>query len=317
MTQECVVGIDIGGTKIAAGIVDLQGHVLTGSRFPMVARAGAADGLAAVESAIQAVFAQKTSSHEIQGIGICSPGPLDPKTGVVINPPNLPCWRNFPLADRIRDSYRVPVMLENDANAAALAEAKWGAARGYRNVFYLCIGTGIGTGIVFDGVIYHGRTGAAGEGGHMGIDVNGPPCPCGKRGCIEVLASGPAIARRARQKVEEGSPSKLMDLAAGNPASITSEMVGMACTGGDPVARAVIRETLDVLAYWLGNIIDLLEPDVIVMGGGVSSMLAPYLEELRQRWKGACVNPWPEKIPVVLARYGEDAGVAGAAALLA
>lgn len=317
MTQECVVGIDIGGTKIAAGIVDRQGQVLASSRSPMVARGSSDDGLAAVELAIKSVLTQKTSSHEIQGIGICSPGPLDPKTGVVINPPNLPCWRNFPLAESIRNSYRVPVKVENDANAAALAEVKWGAARGYRNVFYLCIGTGIGTGIVFDGVIYHGRTGAAGEGGHMGIDVNGPPCPCGKRGCIEVLASGPAIARRARQKVEAGSPSKLADLACGNPAAITSEMVGAACTDGDPVARSVVSETLDLLAYWLGNIIDLLEPDVIVMGGGVSSMLAPYLDEMRQRWNGACVNPWPDKIPVLLARYGEDAGVAGAAALLA
>jgi len=209
------------------------------------------------------------------------------------------------------------VKVENDANAAALAEAKWGSARGYRNVFYLCIGTGIGTGIVFDGVIYHGRTGAAGEGGHMGLDAKGPLCPCGKRGCVEVLASGPAIARRAREKLAEGLSSRLTELAAGNPAAITSEMIGQASSEGDPIAQAVIRETLDILAYWLGNVIDLLEPDVIVMGGGVSSMLAPYLNKMRERWNGACVNPWPEKIPVVLAHYGEDAGVAGAAALLA
>jgi glucokinase len=209
------------------------------------------------------------------------------------------------------------VKVENDANAAALAETKWGSARGYRNVFYLCIGTGIGTGIVFDGVIYHGRTGAAGEGGHMGIDANGPLCPCGKRGCVEVLASGPAIARRAREKLAGGPSSRLTELAAGDPAAITSEMIGQASAEGDPVAQAVIRETLDILAYWLGNVIDLLEPDVIVMGGGVSSMLAPYLDEMRERWNGACVNPWPDRIPVVLAHYGEDAGVAGAAALLA
>jgi glucokinase len=316
MSQGCVVGVDIGGTKVAAGIVDLQGQVLARSRSPMVARGSSADGLAAIESAINTVLAQTPSGFEVQGIGICSPGPLDPSTGVVINPPNLPCWRDFPLAESIRKSHRVPVKVENDANAAALAEAKWGSACGYRNVFYLCIGTGIGTGIVFDGVIYHGRTGAAGEGGHMGLDANGPPCACGKRGCVEVLASGPAIARRARQKLEEGLASSLIELAAGDPAAITSEMVGHASAEGDPVAEAVIRETLDVLAYWLGNVIDLLEPDVIVMGGGVSSMLAPYLNEMRDRWNGTCVNPWPEKIPVVLAHYGEDAGVAGAAALL-
>jgi len=316
MNDECVVGIDIGGTKIAAGIVDLEGNVLARNRTPMVARGSSADGLAAVEFAIKSVLDRKDPSQKVRGIGICSPGPLDPKTGVVINPPNLPCWRNFPLGESIRNLYRVPVQVENDANAAALAEAKWGAARGYRNVFYLCIGTGIGTGIVFDGEIYHGRTGAAGEGGHMGIDANGPLCPCGKRGCIEVLASGPAIARRAREKLTHGSSARLIELASGNPDSLTSEMVGKACAEGDPVAQAVISETLDVLAYWLGNVIDLLEPDVIVMGGGVSSMLAPYLVDLRKRWKGAVVNPWPNRVPVLLARYGEEAGVAGAAALL-
>ena len=316
MTHECVVGVDIGGTKIAAGLVDREGNVIASGRTPMVARGTSAEGFAAVESAIQSLLAQTSSSQEIRGIGICSPGPLDPDTGVVINPPNLPCWRNFPLAESIRSLYRVPVRVENDANAAALAEVKWGAAQGYRNVFYLCIGTGIGTGIVFDGEIYHGRTGAAGEGGHMGIDLNGPACPCGKHGCVEVLASGPAIARRAREKLAHGPSSRITELAGGDLDSLTSQMVGKACAAGDPVAKTVIAETLDVLAYWLGNVIDLLEPDVIVMGGGVSSMLAPYLDELRPRWKGAVVNPWPDRIPVLLARYGEEAGVAGAAALL-
>jgi glucokinase len=317
MSEGCVVGVDIGGTKIAAGIVDSQGQVLTRSRFPMVAQSGPDAGIAAVESAIQAVLAQKSPGCKVRGIGMCSPGPLDPNTGVILNPPNLPCWRDFPLAEKISQAHGLLVKVENDANAAALAEVKWGAARGYRNVFYTCIGTGIGTGIVFDGVIYHGRTGAAGEGGHMGIDPNGPVCGCGKRGCIEALASGPAIARRAQQKVQEGAASRLRELAGGDITAITSEMVGKAGADGDAVARAVLRKTIDILAYWLGNIIDLLEPDVIVVGGGVAGMLAPYLDELRQRWTGACVNPWPEKIPVVLARYGEEAGIAGAAALLA
>jgi glucokinase len=233
ISQGCVVGVDIGGTKIAAGIVDLQGKVLARCRLPMVARGSAVDGLGAIESAINTVLAQTPSGYEVGGIGICSPGPLDPITGVVINPPNLPCWRDFPLAESIRKSYRVPVKVENDANAAALAEAKWGSARGYRNAFYLCIGTGIGTGILFDGVIYHGRTGAAGEGGHMGLDANGPLCPCGKRGCVEVLASGPAIARRAREKLAGGLSSRLTELAAGNPAAITSEMIGQASSEGE------------------------------------------------------------------------------------
>jgi glucokinase len=314
--NECIVGVDIGGTKVAAGIVDLDGTVLAGSRVAMVPRGTPEEGLAAVESAIVSVLAKKSAGDTVRGVGICSPGPLDPNTGVVINPPNLPCWRDFPLAERVRDLHQVPVKVENDANAAALAEYRWGAAQGYRNVFYACLGTGIGTGIVLNGKIFHGRTGAAGEGGHMGIDVNGPACGCGKRGCIEVLASGPGIARRARQRLAGGISSRLVDLAYGDADGVTSEMVGKACAAGDPVAQAVIEETLDLLAYWLGNIVDLLEPDVIVMGGGVTSMLAPYLGEIRGRWTGALVNPWPENIPFVLARYGEEAGVAGAASLL-
>src|SRR3984885_6322636 len=134
-------------------------------------------------------------------IGLCAPGPLDPITGIVINPPNLPAWRNFPLAAKIAERYSLPVKLDNDANAAALAETRWGAARGYRYVFYATIGTGIGTGIVFDDRIYHGNTGSAGEGGHMSIDYRGPICGCGKHGCIEILAAGPAIGARARTKL--------------------------------------------------------------------------------------------------------------------
>src|SRR5262252_1625411 len=316
MSEGCVVGVDIGGTKIAAGLVDTHGNVITHERFPMVARSGAEEGLAAVQTAIQAVLQRSSPGCKLRGIGICSPGPLDPNTGVIINPPNLPCWRDFALAERVSELHQVPVKVENDANAAALAEVKWGAARGFRNVFYTCIGTGIGTGIINDGVIYHGRSGAAGEGGHMGVDPNGPICACGKRGCIEVLASGPAIARRAQAKVKQDGSSILMAMAGGAIGSITSEMVDKASAEGDVVAQAVLSETIGLVAYWLGNIVDLLEPDVIVLGGGVAAMLAPHLGELRHLWMGACVNPWPDKIPVVVARYRNEAGIAGAAALL-
>jgi glucokinase len=315
MENSVVVGVDIGGTKVAAGLVDSHGEIRARSRTPMVAD-DAALGLAAVSAAIANLIPPSGGPQQMLDIGICAPGPLNPLTGVIINPPNLPGWHNFPLADEVRRIYsHAAVKIDNDANAAALAEAKWGAGRGYRNVFYATIGTGIGTGIVFDGRIYHGRTGSAAEGGHMGVDANGPLCPCGKRGCIEILAAGPAIARRARQKLQENPKSVLLEMAGGNPQAITSEIVAKAHVEGDPVATAVLAETLDLLAYWLGNIVDFLEPDVIVIGGGVSTMLAPFLDEIRKRWKGACLNPYPQDIPVVLAHYKEDAGIAGAAAL--
>jgi glucokinase len=312
MEGNTVVGVDIGGTKVAAGLVNEHGEIIYQTRTPMTSRGDAAAGLAAVEMAVRAVIRQNGNAR---GIGICSPGPLDPENGIVINPPNLPCWRDFPLAENVRKLFALPVRVDNDANAAGLAEARWGAGRGYRNVFYAGIGTGIGTGVVFNGAIYHGRTGAAAEGGHIGIDMRGPVCGCGKRGCIEMLASGPAIARRAREALAGGARSQLREMVNGNLSQVTSHHVGQAAEAGDAVASEIMRETLDALAYWLGNIIDLLEPDVIVIGGGVSSTLAPHFSEIRRRWKGAIVNPWLDQIPMILARYGEDSGIAGAAAL--
>ena len=310
-----VVGVDIGGTKVAAGLVNAEGEILAKNRTPMQTTGAPSNGLAAVSVAIQGLFPDASSQNQIAAIGICAPGPLDPKTGVIINPPNLPIWHNYPLAEEMRRVYNVPVRVDNDANAAALAEAKWGAGRGYRNFFYATVGTGIGTGIILDGRIFHGKTGAAAEGAHLGIYCNGPVCNCGKRGCIETLAAGPAIARRARQKLEKNPNSVLWEMAGGNIRNVNGEMVGRALAVNDPLAKEVMRETLDLLAYWLGSIIDLLEPDAIVIGGGVSSLLAPFLDEIRERWRGACINPRPLDIPLVLAHYGEDAGIAGAAAL--
>ncbi len=169
------LGVDIGGTKVAAGLVDAEGRILFHTRVPMPARGSAAEGFAAVQSAIEAVFAAHPEARSsLTGIGICAPGPLDPVSGVILNPPNVPCWRNFPLAEEVQRVFGFSARVDNDGNAAALAEAIWGAGVGYRNVFYATLGTGIGTGIVFDRKIYHGRTGSAAEGGHVTIDYNGP-----------------------------------------------------------------------------------------------------------------------------------------------
>jgi glucokinase len=311
-----VVGVDIGGTKVAAGLVNGEGEILARNRTPMLTTGAPSSGLTAVSTAIRGLFTDASSQNQISAIGICAPGPLNPTTGVIINPPNLPIWHNYPLAEEMRRAYKVPIRVDNDANAAALAEAKWGAGRGYRNIFYATLGTGIGTGIILDGRIFHGKTGAAAEGGHLGIDYKGPLCNCGKHGCIETLAAGPAIARRARHKLEQNPKSVLWEMAGGDIQAVSSEMVGRAHALNDPVAKEVMRETLDLLAYWLGSIIDLLEPDAIVIGGGVSSLLAPFLDEIRERWRGACINPRPLDITLLLAHYGEGAGIAGAAALV-
>ena len=319
-----IVGVDVGGTKVAAGMVNAAGEITYQTRTPMAAgdaRAGLAAVISAIDGVREASRADNEKNSPVDGIGICAPGPLDPCKGIVINPPNLPGWRNFPLAAEVSKNYNVPVRLDNDGNAAALAEALWGAGRGFRNVFCATIGTGIGTGIVFDGHIYHGRTGAAAEGGHNTIDYRGPRCGCGKLGCIEALASGPAIARRAAEKVAKllndglGHTSIILDLAGGHLGRITSEIVGKAYEAGDALAKDVLNETAVLLAVWLGNIVDLLEPDVMIIGGGAGAMLRPFFQEIRDRLPEWCVNSHCQEIPLVAAHYGAEAGIAGGAAL--
>jgi glucokinase len=258
---------------------------------------------------VDAVF-----SGAVTGIGLCSPGPLDPKTGVVLNPPNVPCWRNYPLAAEVERVFGVPARVDNDANAAGLAEALWGAGAGYTNVFYATLGTGIGTGIVFDKKIYHGRTGSAAEGGHMTIDFHGHRCGCGKRGCIEALASGPNIARRAQARLAGAGKSRIVELA-GSLAQVRAEHVGQAFREGDAVATEVLTETAHLLTVWLGNIVDLLEPDVIVVGGGVAELMSSFFDSISKNLPHWSINQRAGEIPLLMARYGADAGIAGAGAL--
>src|SRR5579859_447029 len=315
---ELVIGVDVGGTKVAAGVVDAHGKILAHTRAPMNCHGSAAEGLASVTSAIESLFSQHPQNRSlVRRIGICAPGPLDPRTGVVINPPNVPCWRDFPLAEEVSKHYSAVVKVDNDANAGALAEQLWGAGRGYRNVFFATLGTGVGTGIVLDGKIFHGRTGAAAEGGHVSIDLNGPPCNCGKRGCIEVLASGTAIALRAKEKLAKSPKdgSKLLALAGGKSEAVRSEMVAKAAAAGDALSKQILEDTLEYLAVWLGNVVDLLEPEVIILGGGAGEMLKPRFGEIQNRMKHWCVNSRYHEIPIVPAHYGENAGIAGGAAL--
>src|ERR1700730_4700904 len=315
--QDFTLGVDVGGTKVAAGLVDANGTILLQKRVAMPAREDAAAGFAALARAINAVFAaQPQARAALTGIGICAPGPLDPIRGVVLNPPNLPCWHNFPLAAEVQRAFHVCAKVDNDANAAALAEAVWGAGVGFRNVFYATLGTGIGSGIVFDRHIYHGRTGSAAEGGHVSIDYNGPRCGCGKRGCIEALCSGPAIAQRARGRLSESKkPSRMREVAGGDVEKVTAEHVAKAFREGDALAREVLEATADLLTVWLGNIIDFLEPDVIVFGGGIAQLMSEFFTRMQTELPKWAINARCCEIPLLLAKYGSEAGIAGAAAL--
>jgi glucokinase len=261
-----VIGVDIGGTKIAAGRVNENAAVLASHTIPTRAAEGFGVSIEQVWRAIQPLM-----TPEVEAIGICAPGPLNPKTGVVVNPPNLPGWRDVPLTQLAQERVGLPVRLENDCNAAGLAEARFGAARGLANVFYAAIGTGIGSGIILDGKIYHGKNGAAGEAGHMTVDYRSDiVCGCGVHGCIEALASGRAVN--------------------GN------------------IDEIAIR-----LAAWLGGIVSLLDPDIVVLGGGVTQTGEELFARLRTKVPDWTVNPYAGMTPIVPAHY--ESGIVGAAAL--
>ncbi len=315
-SNSLLLGIDIGGTKVAAGLVTASGKVLVSARAAMVTRKTAADGLRAVTRAVDAVM-RDSRADKIQAIGISVPGWVDTSQGVLLRATNLPCWRNFPLAQEIQTRYGKPTHLANDANAAALAEAAWGAGAGYSNVFYISMGTGIGTGMVLQHRVYAGRTGAAGEGGHMTINLRGPVCACGKRGCIEMYASGTAIARRARERLSRRGrrKSQMLELVGGKIADLRTEHVAQAASAGDPIALEVMGEAADHFAIWLGNIIDLLEPEIIVVGGGIAHLMMSLLGRIRKGLQFWAVNPRWQQVPIVSAFYKSESALVGAAAL--
>jgi glucokinase len=274
----------------------------------------AQEAMAAVHTVIRSCM--EAADGCVSRIGVVSPGPLDIATGVVLNPPNLPCWVNFPLAENINREYGLPALVDNDANAAGLAEALWGAAVAYNSVFYATFGTGIGTAIVFDKKLYYGRTGMAGEGGHNSIDYRGPVvCGCGKPGCLEGVAAGPGIARRVRDRVAAGEKSSVLQLAGGSLAAITAHEVVQAWRESDKLAKEIVTETMDVLTVWFGNVIDLLEPEIIVVGGGLGSLVSEWFGYIREGLPRWSINPRCQEVPLLPAKFGVDAGIVGAAAL--
>jgi len=317
VSNELVLGVDIGGTKVAAGLVNAAGEILSKVRVPMNATGSASQAMECVFAAIEKSMAA-AGRGVVTSIGVSSPGPLDQRTGIVLHTPNLPCWVDFALRHEIEQRYGLPVRLDNDANAAGLAEATWGAGAGHDSVFYVTIGTGVGTAIILDGRVLYGRTGTAAEGGHMTIDFRAPVrCGCGKRGCLESMASGPAMALRAQEKISGNGASgaAMLKLAGGDVTGINAEVVVKAWKAKDPLALTVMQETVDLLTIWLGNVVDLLEPEVIVIGGGLGSRISEWFEQISKSLPQWSINSRANEIPILAAKYGADAGIAGSAAL--
>jgi glucokinase len=248
------------------------------------------------------------------GIGLGSPGPLDRRTGTVIDTPNLG-WRNFPLRDLISNAVGLEAELDNDANAATLGEWWQGAGQGVSTLVGVTLGTGIGGGIVLDGKVFHGISDVAGEVGHMTIDSTGRRCKCGNYGCLEAYASGPAIAARAVEGLQSGEPSLLPSMVRGELARITAETVYEAIVAGDDYAKEVMRDTAKFLGTGIANLINILNPGMVVISGGVTRAGDRLLEPLKAEVRRRAFSHASENCQIVTSSLGSMVGVIGAACM--
>jgi len=307
---DVVLAIDIGGTKLALGLVDAAGTILARDEIPTHAAEGPGRILARLLDTARTMLERAGPALAVRRAGIACAGPLDRQAGLILNPPNLPGWTRIALVEQVQQALGLPAVLDNDANAAALGELQYGAGRGARSLVYLTVSTGIGGGIILEGRLWHGLGDSAGEIGHMTIDPDGPPCGCGNRGCLEALASGPAIARRAREALQGGRPSRLRDLAEATAADVVR-----LAREGDALASEVWAGAVQALALGVGAAITILAPERVIIGGGVAqagdALFEPVRREVRRRVKLVAV----ESVPILPAALGRDVGILGAAAL--
>ncbi|RKU38928.1 hypothetical protein C6496_05355 [Candidatus Poribacteria bacterium] len=254
----------------------------------------------------------------ISAIGVSCGGPLDTETGIVYSPPNLPGWDALPLKAKLASEFQVPVTIENDANASALAEYRFGGGRGYSAVLYMTMSTGIGGGIVLDGQVYHGANDSAGEVGHQILLPDGPPCGCGKRGCLEALCSGPAIARRAQAAVrnEKTSATTLLDLAGGRVEAVRSEHVLEAARQGDVLGLHLVEETGYYMGWGIANLVNILNPDIVLLGTIAIAAGDLLLNPIRKTVSEFAMTRPAEAVKIAPAQLGEALGDLAAIALV-
>ena len=313
-----VIGVDLGGTKFAVGAVTTDGtreYAFTSE--PTLPDRGADDVVDRIGARVRDVMMRTiaetgASRSDFLGVGIGAPGPLRRADGVVVVAPNLG-WHDYPLRDRLRAALNCDVTLDNDANCATVAEWWIGAARGAQDVVGLTIGTGIGGGLIIGGKLHHGRSDVAGEIGHTTIETAGRRCKCGNYGCLEAYASGPAIAERAREALDNDTPSRLRSARA-DLAALTAQDVYDAATAGDQIARDVVRDTARYLGAGVANLLNIVNPEVVVLAGGVTGageqLLAPLRDEVRRR----AFRPAVDAARIVPGLLGSRAGIVGAVA---
>ena len=312
-TELPVLALDMGGTKIAAAIVDGK---RIGERVYKPTQAG--QGVQSVMARLFSMIDNTLNAHNLEAsqlhsISIAAAGVIDTKQGVITLSPNLPGWRGIPLRDTVRDRYGVNTVLINDASAAALGEHRFGAGKGADNVVMLTVGTGIGGGIIIDGRLYIGPSGSAGEIGHMTIDIHGPKCQCGNTGCLEKLASGTAVTTEAIRRISQGEKSCLVDIVGDEIKNITAEEVEAAARSGDSLAREVIEQAATNLGIGLVNLVNIFNPEMIIIGGGVANMGDLLLEPARRVVRERAFPLPADAVRIVTAQLGADAGILGAA----
>ena len=311
-----VLGIDVGGTNLVVGSVAEDGSAMVASASePTHSEAGATDVVDRLVGLAERAIAntrREAPGAEILGVGVGAPGPLDTKRGIVLLTPNLG-WVNMPLRQLIHDRLGLPAALDNDANCAVLGEWWVGAARGARHAIGITIGTGIGGGLIIDGRLYHGASDVAGEIGHTTIDTEGRRCKCGNYGCLEAYASGPNIALRAVEELEAGAESRLRALVGGDLQQITAQTVYQAAADGDELALEVVNDTAKFLGVGIGNLLNVFNPEVVVVCGGVTLAGDHLFEPLRREVARRAFKPAVSACRIVPGELAGTAGVYGAA----
>lgn len=307
--NKVIAGIDIGGTKIAVALETLNGERVATRRLPTRIELGALGVIKTVFRAVEEMLQE--SQTKLVSIGIGCPSPLDIEKGLVMSPSNLQDWKNFPIVDHFESYFGVSVTLDNDANAAALGEYANGAGRGFKNIVYITVSTGIGGGIIINGEVLHGVSASAGELGHTIVQPDGVRCNCGSIGCLETISSGVHIARRAQERLANGEPS-LMNQMETDINQVSAKTVVEAVRQNDKLAVEIWDETCRFLAIGIANSITLLAPEAVVIGGGVSLAGEILFAPLR-RLVPQYVSMIPaDKINILPAKLGSESGVCGA-----
>ena len=310
------IGVDIGGTNIKIALVDFNGKIVYSNTTPTRAEMGYEAGINNIKQAIKELMAEtKVDEKTIEAIGFGLPGQIDYKAGIVKNLPNIPGWVNIPLAQIIEDEFKIPTKLDNDVRCAALGELNFGAGKGCENLICITVGTGIGSGIVLNGKLVRGAANAAGEIGHIKMDMTGGPlCGCGDYGCFEAYASGPAIVTMAREYISGGKSAKYKEMAPDG--IITPYIVAQAALQGDAVSIQIFKQMGKIIGLGLTSVINLLNPEKIIIGGGVADAGDILLEPIRKTIADRAMPIQAEAVQIVPAQLANTAGVIGASLLI-